>query len=392
MTQPSTPQPYYVEDEIELREILLFLWQARWWMLVGLVLALLLASGYVFLSPPRYTAEAWIRWREQEDGSLPTLVNGSLTDIVTSDSWWFTYIGERPEGLEFKASVPKQQPRLHLVVTATTPDQAYTWARRWADAVLAWLQEQDAQFLAGLQQAVDAAREEYRQAHQAYLDFLEQDPRPGLQAQIQELEHLQTCILLRKNYFLFVLADIQEVRWRWHGRATLSPQDALLYLTLQQRVFSAAPCGGSNNLIIQPNNMVFGGATAEEGLLRLERLEAHIQALLQEEEQRLPALEQELARLRELLEAAGLEAMELGTARDTSWERWQRLKEQVDTVKTAMALNPIGVLEVPPIQPERPEARWTLLTLTVAGLSGSFLGLMAFGVQRVLAMPEESSS
>ncbi len=382
MTFSSSPA-----EEIEIRDVVLFVWQARWWMLVGAGLFLLMAGGYLFLQPPKYTAEAWIQWRTtaEEGMLLPRISKGNLSAIVVSPTWWSVYVGEVAEGVEIDAEVVEGQPRLHLTVTAATPEAAYQWARRWSTAVVAWLQKRDERYLATLQQAIEHAQRAYTQAHQAYLTFLAQDPRPGLQARRAEVKELRDCALQRKRYFTFVLDDLQEAQALWKAQETLSPQDMLLYLTLQQRVFSGVPCGGSGDLVVQFGDAgVWGNLQPAEAATRLAQWTEYVQARLREEEQRLIELEKEWVGLQEQLEEAEEEADRLKAARAQARQHWERLEQEYRSVRIRMELQPIVDIEVPPALPERPQPRRATLLLAVSGVLGAFWGLVVFGLYRAM--------
>ncbi len=370
----ETSEAVWYGEEIELRDILYYLWRARWWMLTGVLLLLALGLSIRFMRPVSYTVQAIISINIalDEDTTLE-----QWAQIFETREWLLTYL-QVPvnNGLRFEVQNPDNTPFLYLEVTAPSPEEARTWATRWSEAVVAWIIDDTERRIEELYQAAQEAEATYREAQQTYLTFLQNDPRPALQLERQQLERQRNCAVSRLHYFQLLRQELQDIQTQLEQR----PVDTFMLLTLQQRALASAPCGGDANLVLQTSPEDLVPLNADEIRERLKSLVRFVEDRIREEETALQDLDKRLRTLQRKLEEAERQALEYRTMRDKAWEDWRSLQDQWERAQLSMRLKPPARIEVYPLEPT-PQQNLSLPLLgALALVGGSLGGALAYGL------------
>ncbi len=378
MTHPQPTLLY--EDEIDVRDIVRFLWRARWWAFGMALAALVLAFGALHLRPT-YRALAQIRLDISNTPQLPRNVRG-LDQVVVADSWLKAnnvYRSDRG----YRALLLPREALLTLEVTAPTPDQAQATAQAWAEAVVAWLHEQDQAFLQETVRQEQEAYQRYQAAQKAWEDFLAQDPRVSLQQQAKRLEQEQMCALKQLAHFQALYEDLQTL-----SKAPSGTLDTLVLLALQQRAVAAPPCGGTASFTLQlgVDDLVALDDQARKAFLA--RLTQYAKARISQAEETLARTQVDLQDVNARLAQAEFQAEKLRLEREKARDAWIDLYDKRLRLEALLAQYPPARIEAPATSGK---PAFSPLTVSfVSAVVGGMMGVFLFGFREMLREPESS--
>ncbi len=272
---------------------------------------------------------------------------------------------------------------LTLEVTAPTPDEARATAQAWAEAVIAWLHEQDQTFLQETARQEKEAYQRYQAAQKAWEDFLAQDPRVSLRQRAKRLEQEQQCALEQLAHFQALYVDLQTL-----SKAPSGTLDTLALLALQQRAVASPPCGGAASFTLQlgVDDRVVLDDQARKAVLQ--RLTQYSKSRINQAEETLARTQAELQDVNSRLSQAEFQAEKLLLEREKARDVWIDLYDKRLRLEALLAQYPPARIEAPATsgKPAFSPLMVSLISVVVGGMVGVFL----FGFREMLREPESS--
>jgi uncharacterized protein involved in exopolysaccharide biosynthesis len=201
----------YIDDEIDLREIVLMLWKGKWWIIGVSLLLAVVVYGYSKLAlPKQYEATALVViTRPSFSANLDPLIqtNPQLPDVkaladlaLVDDLVLAVYQAPEVASLieadlplsslkgQLKASLVGTN-QIRLTVTDTSPQRAATLANAWAEQLTMRLNALFGTDLANvteLQAQASQARLDWDSAEQARMEYMPQSQVDALEVRLQQ--------------------------------------------------------------------------------------------------------------------------------------------------------------------------------------------------------------
>ena len=391
----------YYDDEIDLRELVLTLWQGRWVIItLTLVAALTAFTISKWVLPEKYEAMAYVSITEPMlqfaetseisiSAKLPDIASATelasnqalLEKVTASPEVAYLWDAEKDalQDMVTAATVGKDQ--LRLEVSDTSPERAALLANIWAEQVaeqINLLYGVDA-IAQTLEFQVSQAKEDYAQTQSALEDELSQNKLDALNAQLGRIKGDLSCVLARGSAATRILEDLQvlEESLQKTGGTSLSLGDALSLTTLQQRASSSQICAsGTQSPQLQIGNETLVGIALSDALETISQLRDALQIqqpLLAGEQARLEA---EIPSLRSDFAKAEYQLKQRTRARDQSQELYTALLEQQSRIATILITSgKVATVSAPAIAPDEKSSPKTLMNTALAGILGLMLGV-----------------
>ena len=391
----------YYDDEIDLRELVLTLWQGRWVIItLTLVAALTAFTISKWVLPEKYEAMAYVsitepmlQFAETSDisinSSMPDMAsvtelaaNQALLEKVTaSPEVVHLWDAEKDtlQNMVTAATVGKDQ--LRLDISDTSPERAALLANIWAEQVaeqinLLYGVDAVAQTLGS---QVSQAKEDYAQTQSALEEELSQNKLDALNAQLGRIKGDLSCVLARGSAATRILEDLQvlEESLQKTGGTSLSLGDALSLTTLQQRASSSQICAsGTQSPQLQIGNETLVGISLSDALETISQLRDALQIqqpLLAGEQARLEA---EIPSLKSDFAKAEYQLEQRTRARYQSQELYTALLEQQSRIATILITSgKVAAVSAPAVVPDENSSPKTLMNTALAGILGLMLGV-----------------
>ncbi len=347
---PSQPSPppyaYYLEDEIDLRELVQTLWRHRWRLILPSVALALVALVVSLLQPKQYRATAYVRIHTPVKSALVTQPTSKEVLTIAESSQVLAALADDPKVQALYQDVDNFSSRFlkgrvqakkeletyfALIYTDTEPQRAAAMANRWAEVLISTLNEIygiDAA-LEQIEAQMEIARREYERAQEEYLARLQEDEGPLLMVRWQQAHDTLDCIRSRIDE----TPRLQQMLRNASRKVTNQPQDTTLplslvldLLNLESRVFNFGLCSSAPTapgFFLPAYEM-----TTQEALRLLEEMEVTLKEQrqdLQEEEKR---LSEEIRQLQKEIELAEAQMREVQSERERAWDVYQDLRQQ----------------------------------------------------------------
>jgi uncharacterized protein involved in exopolysaccharide biosynthesis len=395
----------YLDNEIDLRELIRPLLKYKWWIIgIAVVTALLTFLASQFLLEKKYQARASIVFTQpllnanlsqgiQMEPQLPD--PKAVSDFAMSDDLlWGIYhspqlSGQRDHGLTFGKFKQGLNASLsgntQVLLQATSPDPqvAAQIANAWAAAFtlrLNTLYGTSQSTVAALDQQVETAKGKWQQSEQALLDFLPKSQVDSLSAQLEEEQTAYNTQLGKIHAINQILSDAGALGEQLNAQAPgapLSSGEALSLIALQQRATS----GDLSGLQVQFSNpdLLTGQSTVADAQESLKQFGEALKSQQADLNASLVGMETQLAKLKTQLESAQYQEAQLTQQRDLAQNAYQALAGQATSSNIALAAGgEIAKLAGTAMPPNKPVSPRVLINATLAGVLG--LMLAVFGV------------
>lgn len=391
--------PYY-ENEIDLRQLLLALWNGKKIILVAGLLAALAALVISLILPPEYQASAWLTVQKPVisiganfNPTAPDLA--TVSDLAKSSEFLVSLVAKDAElsrafaGDGFKVaemvsvSQNTKSQQIQIQVKDADPQRAALLANRIAQAVTEKVNATygGKSFLESLDSQINVARGIYQEKEATYQKALADSPLGELQALLAQAKSDLACIVARQSYYDRLAQDLNKFTARLQQ---IPPDEALLtgdhlaLITLQQSALVPLPCP-STFQGVEPVNVQWQLApqplTAAAALQSLHQVQSAIekqQAMLQTLQ---PELAARVAELQRKVEEQTSILNESQMVRDQALDAYTKLQTLASSTQVlpAEALNVVQVVAeaVPPKEPTRNVLMNTALALALGLILGA---------------------
>jgi capsular polysaccharide biosynthesis protein len=387
----------YIEDEIDLREVLNTLLAYKWIIIgVALVMAVIAFGVTKYYYKPQYKATALIViTKPLIETRLDSRIHLSpqlpearmLSDMATADEM-MVYLREallEKEGYTKKnisaASLRSGlsasmvgNTQLRLEVNAYDADEAALIANTWAAVVAETYNDlfgvSDLS-LSKLEQQKDITQKQWDEAELSIQEFMMNSSLNSLEVTLEAEQ--EALLIYREKYhnLVLLLHDIQttEIRLNQHsGAQQLKLDDILSLIILHQR-----SVGESDNLQIQITNlqMLVEDYTITDAIENVLILKAAVLQQQDELEKTITQLEDKLNQTAALLEVENYGFALREAHRDAAMNAFQALSSQEEATRISVsqddqALRVVGQV----LPPENPSGLGSIMNAAVAGFSG----------------------
>jgi uncharacterized protein involved in exopolysaccharide biosynthesis len=409
----------YLDDEIDLRELVRTLLRFKWW-IVGLTVVALLAGYLVskFLLPKQYAASALVvitkpvftaNLDPRIQVSAQTPDAKALTEITKADDLLQAIVAS-PElaGMLDPDTTPAALggqlevrligvSQLQLVVTDTDPARAAKIANLWAEQVatrLNDLYDLSENSLTQFEQLTDEAYQGWEVAEQALAQQIPQSQVEVLQVTLRQSQDSLRAYLDKNLQLDLVISDARALQARLQAQslgAALLTGDALTLINIQQNVVSLGASSGLQIQITDP--AIFGEQyTIAEALTNLETLITSLQSQQSDLAASIETLKTRITEQAVALETAQFQISQFTVQRDLALSTYQALSNQ--TVETRIGLSQgnqaakVAALALPPSVASGPRA--TVNALIAGGMAFvlTIFGALAINWWRSPEKPE----
>ena len=396
------PDAIYAEDEIDLRELILTLWNAK--LLIIGVSFLAAAAAFVlsaFVLSRRYEATAYVSIRDpiiqfaagggvSIDPVVPDIKaaaklaesDGLLQSVIFDPSIAALWEDETPSLKGMVEVEVAGDNQLQLQITDTDPRRAALLANAWAARLVDSINrtygvEAVAQ---SLDSQVEHARREYEQAQAAWEEALSQSEVSALSARLGNARNDLNCALNVESALDRVLDDLQMLEWRLDDLADESGVpfgDALALNTLQQRALTSRVCltGSAQELIVQVGSDSLD-LTSEEARRNIAQIRETLESQREIATSRKAQLEAEIPQLESALEDARAQVDRLAMAKEQAKRLYDSLTEQQGRASAVLMQSAtVAAVSAEAVAPEKPSSPKVLMNTALAGFVGMFAAI-----------------
>lgn len=400
--------------EIDLRKIILTLFQYRFWIAGFGVLAGVAVFLFFFLQPRMYEATAVIALTKPhyipnfdpryQTVTTTTLTNKVAIDIARSDEIaiyvfdsWNDAEKELSQWQAFQennmiAKAGGDASVIHLTIRLESPEEAARLANLWAQRVVERLNTlysgRDRNQLTFFEAQIAIAQQDLRKAENALIEFQKRDIRRSLQKELDNLSLAQQEFLRRKLQIDGLIRDGQVLLREFSDippSASFSELEQVRLLMLQFRQYENLSSFENPAAQIQ---MLFNPQT-EIRVISVDQLRQNLQNWMlsletqkEEIDQLLAPYPQNLIDLQTQIEALNQERKRLELERDVAAETYQILNRKYQEVRITMDDSTgdakIASQALPPIGP----ASRGMVIYTLAAVLGGVVLAAAFILMR----------
>lgn len=391
--------PYY-EDEIDLRQLLLALWNGKKIILVAGLLAALAALVISLIHPSEYRASAWLAVQKSvisiDTNFNPTMPDlATVSDLAKSPEFLVSLVAKDAElsrafaGDGFKVanlvsvSQTAKSQQLQIQVKDADPQRAALLANRIAQAVAERVNATygGKSFLESLDSQINVARGIYQEKEAAYQKALADSPLGELQALLNQAKSDLACIIALQSYYDQLAQDLNTFTARLQQippDEDLLTGDHLALITLQQSALVPPPCP-STFQGVEPVNVQWQlppkTLTAAAALQSLQQVQTAIEKQRATLRTLQPELAARVAELQRKIEEQTSILNEFQMVRDQALMAYTNLQTLVSSIQVlpAGALNVVQVITeaVPPKEPTRNVLMNTALALALGLILGA---------------------
>ncbi len=396
---------YRMEEEIDLRQYIVILLKAKYWIIGATIVAAALALGVSFLIPPTFEATALVsitkpRYTVQFDPRVATddtmVPNQTFLDLALSDSIMLKLIADMGNSLQadeqsvrvlkemLKATSGSDSSIIQLTASNHNPERTSSLVNRWAALFVAQtnaLYGQSQSDLAFFQEQLTQAQQLLSQAEEDLISFQAQNETAVLQEQIADKRALVKAYLKVARDSSLLLQDARSLRTRLQAQNTeldTSLGDELMMLLLQVDIYHE----GEWPFVLQMSSQQgLADKTVSEQIALLDALIEAWESKLAFSEQKAQALEPALLDLQAELAQLGAEETRLTLAKNVAQETVLTLARKVAEMKimTQDQGQDVRVASLAAV-PDEPISPRKALNTAVAGALGLLSGSMyAFG-------------
>jgi capsular polysaccharide biosynthesis protein len=392
-----------MEDEIDLRAIVLTIWKARKAILIVTFAAAVIAFALSFwVLPRKYQATAYIFvgqpvvefiQSQTESGlqvsttlpdikavvkllTAPALLESVLKDPAVAAAFGNEEISVTDfTGMVNASDVGKDQ--LSLQVTDTDPQRAAQLANTWAEKAINVVN--DTYGLGALARTFDAqvmqAQKDYEQAQTALEEAYSTSQVPALSAQLDNSSADLANVLGNISNASRVLDDLQFFEQSLTGlpdEAPLSLGDGLALTTLRQRSLTV----GNASYTIQIDSASFAGFTVSKALEATSQMRTGLQDQLTRLQSDQSRLEQEIPQLNRDLSNANAQLTQFSTKRNQFLVLYTSMTQQQKQVATLLGVNmSVANLSVEAVPPDKKFSPKVVMNTALAGMLGLVLSV-----------------
>ena len=404
----ETPPSEWCDDEIDLRELAMTLWQGKWIILLVSV-GLAAVAGLVSLRlPKQYQAEAsllltspkiqikaqdgidFIAGKADVETARALAQSTEVFQALASDEdIQAAWQGEEPpltwEILADKAKVEDAgKQSLRLVFRDTDPQRAALVVNRWAEKASQRINTQYG-FRVVLEQIaskVKEAHQDYQEAEAAYVEATAHDRRAVLEAQLKQTETDFKCVLTRQSDIHRLQTDLQvfaDYLKSLPADETLTPGDAMALATLQQRALATKVCmADTPSLQAQWQTADLTTVTVAKAAAFAENAQTVLQEQLSDLTTRKTAIEEQMMRLQTELEKEQTRFQEIMQQRDVAQKAYQSLIEAQSRGRAlVMEGNDVAMIASRAVPPRTPSSPRVLMNTALAGVVGMMFSSLA---------------
>ncbi len=403
------PYAYYLEDEIDLRELVQTLWRHRWRLIlpsVGLALVALVVS---LLQPKQYRATAYVRIHTPVESALAEQPTSKEVLTIAESSQVLATLADDPKVQALYQDVDNLSPRFlkgrvqakkeletyfAFAYTDTKPERAAAIANRWAEVVIGRL-NQTYGLEAALQQVesqMEVAKQAYEEAQAAYLNQLKNDNRPLLRVRLKRAQNALHCVLSRLEEVPRLERTIQKIHEKIANRPledALPLPLALDLLNLESRVLNFGLCSSApsaSGFLLQAKDI-----TAQEGLALLEEMASAMQGQTQMLQAEKSPLAAEIQQLQSEIEQAEAQMREVKSQRDRAWKVYQELQQRhLQLLALREAGWQVASLVVGASPPHSPISPRPVVNTAVGFVVGLMLGFLWIFVPKLWEQMDEA--
>jgi polysaccharide biosynthesis transport protein len=392
----------YYGDEIDLRELVLTIWQGRWVIITLTLIVSLAAFAFnKWVLPEKYEAIAYVSITEpmlQFKDTSEISISAKLPDIASA-----TELATNQALLEKVTAAPEIVPlwdaasdsiteivevaaagkdQLRLIVSDTNPERAALLANIWAEQVakqinLLYGVEAIAQTL---EAQVAQSKEEYALAQGNLENELLQNKLDALNAQLERTKGDLSCVLSRNSAATRILEDLrilEESLQNQTGGGSLSLGDALSLTTLQQRASASQICASqTQNPQLQIENETLIGIPLSDALEAISQMQEALQTqqpLVVGEQARLEA---EIPSLQRDLAKAEYQLDQRVQVRNQSQELYTALLQQQSRITAILRTSgKVATISAFAVVPDEKSSPKTLINIALAGVLGLMLSV-----------------
>jgi len=398
-------QPYYYEDEIDLRSYVNVLLR-YWWIVVGVpLLAIIVAGIYGFamvkpgyqatalvaITSPRYIVQfapefetVPLNQRQVPLRAYPMLATSAdlLQRVLPQVSDRLPQEMRSLSSLRGMVSAKSGSDAsiIELSVSGGDPELIAYVANAWADEFAVMVEEvygQSADEIAAFEQQLDQAAERRDAAEQAMIDFQSHNATAVLEAKIQDQKNALASYLGTQRAIERVVQDATNLRERLalqSGGNKASFADELSALMLEVNSLSS---GVSLQLQIQGGDAL-SDKTVSEQMAFLDNLVTTLADKKEELVASASEIQPELQALQQQLEMARTEEARLADERGIARDLYHSLSLKLEEARLARETDgrevQVAARAVPPAYPNSPRR---MMMLGIAGVLGFMIGVFA---------------
>lgn len=386
---------FYVEEVIDLRELIQALWRKKW-LIVGVtfltgVATLLISSflvqksyqsaAYVTITEPRLITEL-----EPSIQTNPVIFETSgLSELAESaelQELTLLELGvidfQQQQTYEFTASL-QGEGQLRLRVTAEDPTLAADAANTWADVVIMRINQLygiDEESLLTLELEVSMAKANWEAAQLTLEKHLPESRLDSLELQLSASRSMMSKSLKEIDCNQLLISDIQALQTQIESQNPadiLSTGTSVSMITLQQR---AATIQQETSVHLQIDQNWQVDLTVAEAVVILQQFIDALVSQNQELGEDLISLENEISELVLSLEKEQYRVDQLSQERDLARQTYTALSSQLEETRITMAQEDrpakLGANAVEPMVPSGPRI---LLITALAAMIGAMLAV-----------------
>ena len=348
----ETPQSYYYDDMIDLRELVKTLLKYKWIIIAATLLAALAAFLVSFyLLPAKYEAKAYVTITEPiiraelepsiqvsptipDTGALAELAEAeAILDQVAVSLKLTNYIEENEPDMEASLQGKSQ---LRLQVTTTDPEIAAQIANGWAQVLVLRLNDlygTGNSTIVVLESEVQKAKVNWNNAQEALETYLPQSKVEILEVQLSEQKNSLARYLNRIEQNRILISDAEALKSQLSVidmDLNLSTGSALSIIALQQR---AAGGISGTQFQFQADEVLGQGYLVEAGKNDIERLIAALKTQNEELNGELNKIEDSVGELSVALESERYNVELLAQERDLARNAYNALANQLEETR-----------------------------------------------------------